>query len=59
MHTFLWITFLVDFLSDHGPKFCDVSWLPLKVISKVGDLVGIKYFPAEPPKHEQDRKKPE
>ncbi|XP_009404745.2 long chain base biosynthesis protein 2a [Musa acuminata AAA Group] len=29
----------------------------LDVISKVGDLVGIKYFPAEPPKHvEQDKK---
>ncbi|RWV88448.1 hypothetical protein GW17_00049460 [Ensete ventricosum] len=28
-----------------------------KVISKVGDLVGIKYFPVEPPKHvEQDKK---
>ncbi|KAG6511681.1 long chain base biosynthesis protein 2a-like [Zingiber officinale] len=24
----------------------------LEVISKVGDLVGIKYFPTEPPKHE-------
>ncbi|KAJ8459802.1 hypothetical protein OPV22_032728 [Ensete ventricosum] len=24
----------------------------LEVISKVGDLVGIKYFPAEPPNHQ-------
>ncbi|THU49380.1 hypothetical protein C4D60_Mb06t08960 [Musa balbisiana] len=29
----------------------------LEVISKVGDLVGIKYFPAEPPKHAEQEKK--
>ncbi|RWW10341.1 hypothetical protein BHE74_00001585 [Ensete ventricosum] len=28
-----------------------------KVISKVGDLVGIKYFPAEPRKHAEQEKK--
>ncbi|CAN6472244.1 unnamed protein product [Victoria cruziana] len=29
----------------------------LEVISKIGDLIGIKYFPAEPKKHQQEDRK--
>ncbi|RZR73150.1 hypothetical protein BHM03_00020922 [Ensete ventricosum] len=33
-------------------KVCRIIYAT--VISKVGDLAGIKYFPVEPPKHEKE-----
>ncbi|RWW74357.1 hypothetical protein BHE74_00017757 [Ensete ventricosum] len=55
VYTYLDEAHSIGAVGKTGRGVCELLGVdPADVISKVGDLAGIKYFPVEPPKHEKE-----